>query len=291
MELDTRPVWATGESELNLGRIRYGWPVAVESTAGTCHFQQAAHISSTRKALAVLVAAPPTRARAVAHRSGPCLLSTGRTRDASRGAGLWALGAPSRGRWLLCCSAGRSWARTHWLLGAGWPPQRRPRPAGGRDVMNRGPAAASRTSAWRRAQRHWAPGVRHALPPSQSPRLGPAGICDKGSAKGWWDPGLPRPDSAQVPHSAACCLQLQAAVLLALLVYCSVSRSYIYNKTRFSPPRRSLSSSPSSLVPLNIFHTFSPKVCIDPLELINLLEPLLPPRVFLCAVSRYSASD
>ncbi|KAL6902771.1 hypothetical protein GGI43DRAFT_433552 [Trichoderma evansii] len=61
------------------------------------------HISSTRKALAtVLVAAPPTRARVVAHRSGPCRSPPGGLEMRAEGLGS---GAPSRGGWSLARSA------------------------------------------------------------------------------------------------------------------------------------------------------------------------------------------
>lgn len=77
------------------------------------------------------------------------------------------------------------------------------------------------------------------------------------------------------PTAPLCCLQPQAAVLLAART-ARTTRSYCvhsYNKTRFSPPH----SQPSPLLLLSsllIISYFRQKVCTDPLEPINLLETL-----------------
>lgn len=105
MELDTRPVWAPGESELNLAEDtirlacgcrkhrRYmplpaGGPYQQyeKSTGGS-----ATNTSQSRR--------PPFWTLAALHRAD--------SRCEPRGWALGSLGAPSRGGWSRCCSAGR----------------------------------------------------------------------------------------------------------------------------------------------------------------------------------------
>lgn len=127
--LDTRPIQATGDSELDLGEDTTASLLRVAlllSASCWLAVQQAGLISAVReKALAaVLVAAPPTRAKVVAHRSGPCRSPPGglEMRAEGLGSGLWGRLLVAAGCSLSAQPSVPGAESHHWLLGAGWPP-------------------------------------------------------------------------------------------------------------------------------------------------------------------------